>query len=176
VPFGETDRADVQRDEPLGFVRAEDELGRPATDVDDEVRPGDVDAHRGAQESQLSFLFAGDHVRLDARRARNRADEIVSVRGVADGARGDDADRVRAQMTAPFDVARDGRRGAAERLRREPSIAIDPLAEPRDDELAVDVTQRTSLIFGDENANRVGSDVDDADTHQRRRFLPANPG
>ena len=63
------------------FARlADDELGRPAADVDDEQRFAGESGRR-AGEAETRLALAGNHGQLDAQRAQAR-DELVGVRGI----------------------------------------------------------------------------------------------
>ena len=87
---------------PSGSVDADDELGRPAADVDDEVGLGLGEPGGRARELEARLFLAAEQLGPDAEQLLDRIEEVVAVRRVA---------------------RRAGRGDAHARRRRAPSIA-----------------------------------------------------
>ena len=80
--LGDAHATDVHRDETVGRVGAEHELGGATTDVDDEIRRGRVEVGGRTEERQRGLFLTREQLGLDARVARG-GEELVAIRRVA---------------------------------------------------------------------------------------------
>ena len=109
-PLGQPDAAGLGAQRRLDAVRSvDDELGRAAADVDDE-RPRAIGrSHATPRKRQLGLLVAVEQARREAVAPLDLAEERLAVVGVADGARPDGEDALRAErlrLAAVVDEAR----------------------------------------------------------------------
>ena len=75
----------VQGGEHLGGATTEaDDFGTAAANIDDDAI-GDGEAVEGAEEGQASFLLAGNDAEIEAKLVADAGDELLGVRGIADG-------------------------------------------------------------------------------------------
>ena len=135
--------------EPSGAVGADDELGRAAADVDDEVRrvAGTVELGGRAEERERGLLVTGEQLELGAEDLRRRPEEVVAVGRVARRARRGRADASTppsSSMTRPVLAQR--RQRALDRVGREPAGGVDALAEPGDRHPPVERDQRPVAV------------------------------
>ena len=125
--LGDAHATDVERDEPDRRVGAEDELGRAAADVDDEIRRGRVEVGRRAEERQRRFFVAREQLRGDTERVARGGEELVTVGGVACRARGGGAHLGGAVLVDRVAVLAQHVGGARDRVGRERPGAVDAL-------------------------------------------------
>jgi hypothetical protein len=174
VALGLADGAGLRRDVEADAVTvADDELGRPAADVDHDDGPGGVGRPlaRRAAERQPRLLVAGDRARVEAELAADPLGEVRAVGRVADRARQDGDGAPRAELVdGRAVVAQDGG-DALDGLRRQPTVRVDALAQAGDDGAAVELLDRGGrrVDVGDEQAGRVRPEVDDGDARRAAR-------
>jgi hypothetical protein len=152
---------------------ADDELGRPAADVDDDDGPGRVGGTlaRRARERQVRLLVARDRARVEAEIVADAAGEVGAVGGVADGAREDRDRALRAQLVDRGAVLREDGDDTLDRLGREAAAGVDALAQAGDDRAALELLDRAGrrVDVRDEQARRVRAEVDDRDARRAAR-------
>ncbi len=166
VPLGHPHRADVEGQPCPRRGVAEDELGRPAAQVDDQVRAGVARRHarRRAPEGQLGLLLAGHDLRVDTDGGADAGRERVPVARVAGGRRRDEAHARGPRLGDDGGVLAGGGERALQRLRGELAGAVDPLPQPDDLQAAVHLRQGAVVVdVGDEEADGVGAAVDGGD-------------
>ena len=124
--LGEPDAADVDRHDALDVVGADDELGGPAADVDDEERAeGGVEVAGGPDERQAPLLVAADSSSGRApTTSLDRVEELVAVGRVAGGGGGRDPHPVDAVLVED----RRGSRAGTASVRSTASSARRPVA------------------------------------------------
>ena len=97
--LGDPHASHVDGQRALRLGRAGHELGRPATDVDDEERPvSRIEVSRRATEREASLFVARQQLGLDAHDLFRHREEVVAVRGVTGGRRRGDAHVVHTQL------------------------------------------------------------------------------
>ena len=167
---GQAQRAEVDRTHPgrAEQLRADDHLGRAATDVadrDDTV--AGARARHGPGEGEAALLLGRDDADVGRGRAADRVEQALRLVALASG-RGDD----RLQL-ADAELARDSRVVARHRCHlvelRSPNapVAQDLLAEA---EVLALLAERTHRVAGDgrhEQPDRVRPHVDDPHAHAR---------
>ena len=144
----------------------EDELGRPAADVDEQRgRPELADA----APRQLRLLVARQQPRREAVAPLDLAEERLAVLRVADGARRDEQRALGAERLGGAAVVGEDVADAGDRHGEEAAARVDALAEARDPRLAVELLDPPVVDVGDEQARRVRPEVDRRDDHLRGR-------
>ena len=173
--LGEAHAADVDRDQAVGTVGADDELGRAAADVDHEVRLGLGEPDRRARELEARLLLAAEELGPHAEQLLDRIEEVVAVGGVARRAGRGGAHAGDAVTRDRFLVLADDVERARDRFGVEPAGLVHALAEPRDPRAPVDRGQRrpSTVDLGDEQPHGVGSDVDRGNRVTALRLLRA---
>jgi hypothetical protein len=152
--LGEPHRAGVDRQHRLG----EGELGRTPADVDHQERAtGRIEAGRGAEVGEPALLGAGEQLGPHAEDRPGGVEELVAVRRVAGGGRGDGTNPLRALRPQDGGVVVQDLQRARHRLVVEATRAVDPAAQPGD---------RGPPLVTHQQARRVGPDVDGARDHR----------
>ena len=149
---------------PVRCAGADDELGRPAADVDDEVGSGGVETGSGAEERQATLVLPGEEFDGGAEDLGRRAEEVVAVGGVAGGAGGGGPDaRDAGGVHYVAVLAEDGQR-PLDGVGVEPPGGVHALPEPGDVHVPLDGGERrgraAAVAVGDEEPGRVGPHVD----------------
>ena len=102
--------------------------------------------------------------------------ERRAVRGVADGARRDGEHVLGAERGGLGGVRVEHGVDAGDRRRQQLAALVDALAEARDREPANDLGDVAVVDVGDEQARRVGAEVDCSDAHGDTLSRPAGQG
>lgn len=161
--FEEADGAEVEAmAEVLLGVLADDDFGAAAADVEDEegvLVEGWVGEN--AAEGPVGFLFAADDVDRELGGLVDGLEEVVGVARVAGGAGGDGADGESAEGTGLVREGGDGLGGAGDGFGLEGVGLVEPLSEAGLLADFQDRFDRVGVEVGDEEFDRVGSDVDD---------------
>ncbi len=148
-------------------VRAEDELGGAAPDVDDERVLERRPPGRHAPVHERCLLAAVEQARREAVAPFDLAEKRLAVLRVADGARRDgERSRSAELLELPSilgEAVADARDGDGE----EATPVIHSLAEPGDRQLADDLLEVAVLHVGDEKAGGVRPEIDRGDARHR---------
>ena len=164
VALGVADDACLQRGVEVDPVPvADDQLGRAAADVDHEHGLDRGPFGGGADVGQPGLLLAVEDPRREREPLAQLGDEGVAVVGVADGAGRDRIGLLDAGGVAGPDVLGDHPAGLLDRLRGQLPGEVDPAPEPGDPTLALEPIDAAVGDVGDEQAGRVGADVDHGD-------------
>ena len=153
------------------MVDARDELRRPAAHVDHEVRLGLGEPGGRAEELERGLVGATEELGPLTEQPLDRVEEFVAVGRVPERA----GRRHGTRSTSSFVIAswysRSTAIGAFDRFGIEAPGLVHALTETRDPRAAVDSRRARvatgTLHVGDEEANRVGPDVDRGDTAHR---------
>ena len=113
-------------------MRADDELRRPAADVDGDVGRGLVEPGGRAQEGQLRFRGAGQQLGLEMQHVGRGPQEVGAIAGVPGRARRGGTRPLDTQLVESAAVLAQHVQGAGDRLRVQAAGLVDALAEPRD--------------------------------------------
>jgi hypothetical protein len=161
VLLGEAHAPEVERPHRLHLAGADDELGRPATDVDHKERAvGRVELGGGACEAELALLRAAQQLGPHAHDRLRRIEELVGVVRIPGGGGGRDAQRLHTVLVERHAVVAQGSEGALDRLRVQSTGGVDPLAESGDRVLAIEGQGGPALDAAHEQAGGVGAAVD----------------
>ena len=169
VALGEAHAAELGGHAREHLAAASDhQLGRTATDVDDQARVPCGDRAGRTGEAERSFFDAADHVDVQTDTVGDGVEEAVAVARVTHGGRRSDADVLRIRrdvVLLPHGTkGGDGVDGAHDRLVGEPSGPVHALREPG----GGDAPQHAGAVVGEhEESHRVRPDVDSSDAHGR---------
>ena len=145
------------------------DLGRAAADVEQErLRAERADA----APRQLGLFVAAQEPRAEAVRPLDLAEERLAVLGVAHGAGGDGERALGAERLELAPVVGQHVAHARDRHRQQPAARVDALAEARDDAAPHDLDDVVALDVRDEQARRVGAEVDGRDARHLRGTRP----
>ena len=166
VALGLAHRAGLQRGEEAELVlRADDQLGAAAADVDHEAALGRGPAERGSAVGQPGLLAAAEDARVEREALAQLGGEGARVVGVANGARRDRGHSLRSQLLVAADVVADRAADVVDRVGRELARRVDAAAQPRHAALALDLGHLVVADVRHEEAGGVRSHVDDGDSH-----------
>src|SRR6185503_4019359 len=125
-------------------------------------------AGRDPAQGQRGFLVTAEQPRGEAVAPLDLAQEGLAVLRVANRARGDRQHALRAQPLELAAVLGEHVADARDRQRQELAPLVHALAEPRDLGAPCDLLDASVLDVGDQQAGRVGAQVDDSGAHGRR--------
>jgi hypothetical protein len=139
-----------------------DQFERAAAEIaDDPIGP--VKAGHDAERGELRFAFAGDHVDMRAADALRLADEIRTVFGVAAGRRRQHPNLLHAHGVAQrAEPPERGKRGR-HRVGGHQAFGLHLAAKTGESLLVEQWRGAARHAFVDDEADRIGADVDDAD-------------
>src|SRR3990170_5100109 len=176
-------RGRVGREEPLGHphaadvearrgsdaaVRAEHELGRAATDVDEERAVEERPPGGDAANHHCRLLRAGEQLGLEAVAPLDLAEEGIPVLRIANRA-GRDGERAAHAMRLDFSpVLGEAVAHTGDRDGQEATPLVDALAEARDRYMSGDLGQLLALDVRDQQPGRVRPEVDRCNAGHRR--------
>ena len=159
--LGEPDAAHLHRDRDRGSIRAEDELGGAAADVQHEERRGGVEAPCGAEERELGLLLAAHDLELGPGELADAPLELRRVGRVPQGGRGGHPDPFGVQGACAPRVPREHVERAPDGVGREHPGLVHTLPEARDHHVARELVEATFAVrLGHEQTDRVRSLVD----------------
>ena len=141
------------------------DLGAAAADVDHEQRRLDGAAAGHADEREEALLVVVDDVERDARSRRDRLHHGGGVVGPAHGLGPDDGDRAGGELPGRLGVARDRLDELLARVRPEPAVGADAIAEAQEGGF---VEQRDDAMVadrGDQEVDAGRADVDRGGDH-----------
>jgi hypothetical protein len=155
--------AERQRDAVAQLVAVHiDELERAAAEIaDDSV--GAIDARHHAERGEPRLARAGQNLDLLAADRFRRRDEFRTVLGVAAGRGRDAPQSLHAGAIAQRTETPQRLERLLDRVAREQAGRLHLAAEPGEDLLVEDRSRRARQAFIDDEADRVGTDVDDGD-------------
>src|SRR6266545_4993351 len=167
--LGEADAAEV-----VALVKghtvgaAENQLGRPAADIDDERvllhRPAGGDAAKREQR----LLVAREEARLEAVAPLDLPEKRFPVLSVPNGARRERELALRAELLDGSAVSGQNVSDAHDSFRQQLSTSVHTLAKARDLEAAVELADDSVLDVSHEEPGRVRAEIDDSDARHLR--------
>jgi hypothetical protein len=166
-PRAQPERAEVDRPKPgRAAARSPDgDLGRPATDVAHGDGPVADDVLECALEGEAGLLLLGQDPRRRPGRSRDQADELVGIAGLPAGGGDHDVDQRRARRAGIVDEVAHALRRLGELRRGDGAELLDVAAEADDALAARNGRERSAHLCPDQQADGVGTDVDNRDVH-----------
>ena len=151
---------------------ADEKLGRAAADVDQQRLDDERAAGGDTVEGRLRLVLAGKQPGRPAVARRETSEERRAVRGVTYGARRDSQHLLRSELGGLARIAVEHRMDAFDRRPEQRATLVDAFAEPRDREPTDDLGDATVADVGNEQACRVGTEVDRCDAHAAEDQMP----
>ena len=174
--LGEPHAAHVDRHHPLDPVGADDQLGRPAADVDDQERPGPrVETAGGAPERQAPLLLAAQQPRAGADHVLDGGEELVAVYRVPRRRGGRGPHPVDPVLVEHLAIAAQAVERALDRLGSEATRRAHALAQPGDRVAPVEDVELAVDRPPHQQAGRVGADVHGGDRRHVCRSYRGSP-
>jgi hypothetical protein len=159
--------AKLQRNGEVAFASvSEDELGRPATDVEkSHAASGEIEGPPRAQVDEVGLFLAANDAHLDPELVAHRSHEFPAVLRLADGAGRHRQQGVRAMAISDTLESTQRVETSVENVRRD-DAAVQRLAEANDLFGAVeDIDTPGRIDMGDNEVKRVRSDIQRCDSH-----------
>ena len=136
--------------------------GSPAQIGDEPVRVGRAEKHTAGRVTR--FLLPGGDPDSQARFGFHLADEFLAVRRLSHGGRGDRDGGIHVEDSAKRLEPSQDQEGPLSSLGAEPSGPVELGAQTAHDLLVEEVVRRPAFGLEHHEPDRVGSDIDDADT------------